>query len=291
MTVSNRFRILVFVFLIILSFLGFFENQAFEFLKDVSKKNLDFLAVVSELKILLTGLSSIQIPFVSGHSTGVNQSLDKIQTYLLFTNAVSFIQLMLVAISKSWVIKTFMIILFLLTLWKKTERTSVRILILTLALTPGLSFFTVSVKKISEVSSIDFGDTYLQKLKGELVSLKAEHATLMKAHTLELTKLDGQKGHIFKKIKEDVSYDFARLDNDFKGAYTKTRELIQTAGHEVVSKVAGFCSMVVFCLFILPLGYSLIIYVLFNSLFKGAEMNQILDVLLRETKKSLTEKQ
>jgi len=262
--------------LVILSLWGVFEGPAYTFLKGVTERNFGFLALISEVKNITSGLGSVKIPFVSGYADQVGSSLNKAQSYLLLTSAISFVQVLFVSLSKTWVVKAFLVVLFVLTLIPKTRRHSTKLLVVVLALTPGLSVYTVAVREISKAASFDFGDAYLAKLKDEVSAIKAEHASLMQEHASQVTRSNnGDQSVVFlQRIKEDLSYDIKSTGDDIKGAYVHTRMLLSTAGHEMVSKVLGFCAMVVFCLLILPVGYALLVYVLFNSLFTRAEVNK-----------------
>ena len=128
---------------------------------------------------------------------------------------------------------------------------------MSLALSPGLSIYSVAVQQISQEASIDFGDKYLKKLEASVDAVKSEKTELMKQHASDITKINnGQKGiHILKKFREDVSYDFKKTKLDVKGAHANIRLLFKGGGHEITSKVYGFCSMILFTMIILPFGY------------------------------------
>ncbi len=277
------FRI-VCIALVVISILGLFEPSAFNFLKESAKKNTEFLAAISEIKILVSGLSSVNIPFVSGHTEGLSETLGKVQNYLLFTDSITFTQILLLSISKSFIFKAFLIVLLVLSFIEKTKQHFTKILILALALSPGASLFTVAVKHISNEIQMDYGAHYLKELKASANEVKNENTKLMEEHNTQLTKINnGQKGLIFfQKFKEDVAYDVKKVESSIKGDYYMIRKMIKTAGHSITEKVFRFCNMMLFSFLILPIGYALFIYVLFNSLFKGAELNANLVELIKQ---------
>lgn len=256
--------------LIALSVLGIFEEQAFAFLTEIAKKNSGFLLAVSEVNMVVSGISSIDLPFVSGTTTALETSLNKVQTYLLLTDTLSFLQVMLVSISKSWIFKALLIGLFILTLLEKKYNFFKKLLIIALALSPGLSIYTVAMNKVSQTASIDYGDKYLDELKETVQKVREENTLLNQQHEKNLTQIEnGNKGgiEVLRKFREDVSYDLKKTDNSIKGDFKEIRTLIKSTGHEMTVKISRFCTMILFSLLILPICYSLIIYMLFKTFF------------------------
>lgn len=264
--------------LIFISILGVFEASAFDFLKDLAKKNTEFLAIVTEIKMIVAGLSSVHIPFISGHTAGIDHSLGKVQNYLLLTDVITFLQIFVVAISKSLIFKIALAVLFVLTFLEKGKRHFSKILIIALALSPGISIYTVAVKHLSQSVHIDFGDQYITELKNSTEKVRKENSALMKEHNQQTTKINnGQKGLILlQKFKEDISYDIKKAENNIKGDYSEIRILIKSAGHSILEKVFRFCTMIIFCLVLLPMGYVLLMRVLMNSLFGNLALEGIL---------------
>lgn len=279
MKTSKIISLLIVVGLIALYLSGIVEGRAFDFIKSVQEKNIGFLALIAEIKLVFAGLGSLNVPFISGHSSGLQDSLNKVEDYLLFTNIVSFLQLLLITTSKSWMLKVALVGLFALSIIKQTKRHAKRFLLLGLALGPGLQLFVVGVQELSTHSSIDFGEKYMANLKEKVDKVKEEKSALMAEHTKNLTQTNnGHKGLApLRKLKDDVSYDFKRLGNGIDGDYKEIRLLISSAGNEMTTKIFGFCSMVLFCLLLLPSGYSLIIYILFNSMFKNDKLSAVLN--------------
>lgn len=276
----------IILILIIISLLGFFEERAFKFISKVMEKNVSFLSLVSEIKLILTGLSTINIPFLSGHSVAINDSLSKIQNYLIITNAITYIQILLIAISKSLIFKLFMVTVFILTFFHKSKQHAIKLLIILLAFSPGLSFYTVVIQKVSQEVSIDFGEAYILKLNNTVDAVKSENAKLMIEHSKAITKINnGQKGIVpLKKFAEDISYDFKKVENKISGDYKEMRILIHTAAKEMTAKLYNFGSMLLFCFLIMPIGYAFLIYILFNSLFKDVRLEAALNNLASDTK-------
>ena len=279
MKLTNKLHLLIAAILIGLSLFGVFEERAFKFVNSVYQKNLDFLALTTEIKLVLSGIGSIKIPFVDGISTNINETITEVQRFLLITNIISFIQVMIIAVSKSWIIKSITIILFILSIPKKTKIICSKLLVFSLALNPGLTMYSSAVQEISKEASIDYGDKYLKKLKVSVEAVKSEKAELMKQHAADITNINNgqKKGHFLRKFTENVAYDFKKIKTDIKGAHANIRLLLHKGGHEMTSKIFGFCSMILFSMVLLPVGYLLLIYTLFKSLFKNNHLVELIE--------------
>jgi hypothetical protein len=279
------FRSLLVVF-IILSIIGIFDRKALEYLEKAAQQNVEFLSVVAGVQLVVDGISSMDIPFISGNSEGIENTLGKVETYLLITDALVFIQVLVVTLTKSLMFKIMLVVLFALSLFEKKQSWFLsKILVLSLALSPGLSMYTMCMHKMTSEVSVSYGVNYLEQLKKSTQTIKQENAQLMKEHMeAESQADDGKKrADLWQKLKSDVHYDVEKAGNYLKGDYKEIQTLIKTAGHDMVANISRFCTMVLFSFLLLPLGYALIVYVLFNSLFK----KNVLIVQKTEVEKTL----
>jgi hypothetical protein len=268
-TFKRVFSLTIIVVLVTIAFTGLLEPRAYDFVSHVLKNNLEFLAAIESLQLIISGISTIDVPFISGHTTQLSQSLGKGETFLLTTSAISFIQLMFVSITKSWITKSVLLILLGLSLIKSIRIHCLKLLVIALALNPGILIYSVVIKEVSKHASIDFGDKYLVELKSNVEAIKAEKKMLMQEHAKTLTEIrNNEKGiELFRKLKEDISYDFQKIRVDVSGDYQQIRLLIHDAGYIVISKIYGFCSMILFSMFIMPIGYLVFIYFIYNITF------------------------
>lgn len=275
---NNTVFLIVASLLLIISFTGIFENKSIGFLKSVSENNLKYLGLVSEIKLILASVSSTEVPFISGETNALNEGLNKSQNYLIAVNIISFTQLMLLTISKSILLKIVLVILFVLSLLPSTKVVSSKLLILALALNPGLSMFSVIVQQISQEATISFGAPYLNKLDALTDSLRSEKANLMQEYDKRMTEINnGSRGvKVFSRLREDISYDVQKLKVDISGDYSHLRMIIRDAGDELFRKLFIFCTSVLFCQLLLPIGYIVLIAILFKSLFPNFNAQQAL---------------
>lgn len=269
MKVSKNLFGVIAAILIVVALVGPLDQKSHTFIKGATEKTMKFHSLISEVKMVLAGLSEIKVPFISGHTNELGNSLGQAKDYLLKISAIVFSQLMLLAISQTWVFKLLLLLLFALFLLNKSSSLSMKVLIILLAINPGLSIYTSGVELISQKSAIDFGEAYLTKLETQVAAIKNEKSQLMKQHQQQQEQIKNGEKHvnILGRLKEDVSYDFKKIDDDVKGGFAQIRLLIREAGHEMTMKVYNFCTMILFSFLLLPIGYVLIVYVLYKNTF------------------------
>lgn len=256
--------------LVALALSGVLEGRAHGFIKEVSERNLTFMSSVAEIKLVLSSVSSSDVPFLSGEATEVNKALDGAQNYLFYINIISLLQLLLVTISKSIIIKAGLVGLLIFAVLKATRPVCTKLLIVVLTLNPGLMICTIAVQELSKEGKIDFGAGYQSELRTLVANVQQEKSQLMQEHAKQLTQISNGDKHIdfFSRLKEDVSYDVKRAKVDIKGDYAEIRLLVKDAGHTIQRKIYIFCTTVLFCMLLLPVGYALLVYIIYKSLYK-----------------------
>ncbi len=266
--VKYKFQIIA-ILPIIIALLGYFDHSSFVFVKSINEKNLVFLGLLADVKLVLAGLHDVKIPFISGGAEELSNSFNSTEKYLLVANTISLFQLMLLLISKSIYVKLILVLFFVLSFLKPTKVLFTKLLVIAIVLNPGLSLFTKSVELVSQEAKFDFGSKYALELKDKVSYLKAEQAQLMKEHEQALTQIEKGKRDIefFRKLKQDVSYDFKELKVHIEGDYLYIRELLQSGGEEMLTKLLNFVVMVFFALFFLPMVYAFMVYIVYKHLF------------------------
>lgn len=257
---------IVLTLLVIVGVTGVLESRSFSFIKDITERNLGFLGLVTELKLIFSSIGDF-VPFLKDHNASLGESLEKAEHYLLIVNAISLIQLMLLEISKTWVFKVLLLGLLVLSFFKAPKFLSVKLLILVLAINPGLQIFSITMNQLSHSSSLNYGDEYLIELKAIVQKVDEERSQMMQEHAQKLTEINnGKKGIVlFKKLKEDISYDLKKAKTTISGDYQQVRLLIHDGGKEIIRKLFIFCTTILFSLLIVPIGYAAIVYTLYHS--------------------------
>lgn len=262
--------------LVAIALSGLFEQQALAFVKSVAENNIKFLALVSEIKIVMAGISKINIPFLDGHSGEILNDLSDAQHRLLQSNAIVLLQFLLLTMAKSQVIKIVLIVLYILTFYNRTKQLASKLLTLFLVLVPGLAIFTVMINSLSVNTSINFGNGYIQKLEMNVKKIKEEKSMLMEQHAQQQTLQNNSESphhDRFKELKENIAYDFKKASLSFHGDYATIRMFVNVAEHELIQQVVNFCSMILFCFIFLPFGYVIIVYTVYKTVFGGANSN------------------
>jgi|GEM_PF-6205804 len=257
----------VLTLLVVIGIAGVLESRSYTFIKDISERNLGFLGLVAELKIIISSIGDF-VPFLKDHNASFSESLEKAEHYLLIVNAISLIQLMLLEIGKTWLFKGALIGLLILSFFKVPRSLSLKLLILVLAINPGLQIFSVTMNQLSQTSSLNFGDEYLTELHTIVQKVDKERSQIMQEHAKKLTEINnGKKGIVlFKKLKEDISYDLKKAKTTISGDYSEIRLLVHDGGKEILRKLFIFCTTILFSLLIVPIGYTLIVYIMYQSL-------------------------
>ncbi|XWN36008.1 MAG: hypothetical protein ROO71_08585 [Balneola sp.] len=276
--------------LVILALSGVLEEHSVKYVKGVAEKNLGFLGLITELKLLVSGISDF-VPFLKEHNQTFNESLGKAEHYLLIANVISLTQLMLLEVSKTWLMKVLLVVLFGLTFFPKLTSLPKKLFILILALCPGLQIFSVTMHQLSKPASINYGEKYLTELNASVDSLQKERAQLMQEHEKHLQKIDRDKKGIvlFKKLREDISYDLKKTKATIKGDYSQLRILLHSGGKEILRKLSIFGTMIFFSLFIMPIGYSILVYVIYKSVIT-AEVKEQIGSIEKELKEKFVDK-
>jgi hypothetical protein len=255
---------------VVLALSGLLESRAHGFVKEVSERNLTFMSSIAEIKLVLSSVSSTNVPFLSGEATEVNKALDGAQNYLFYINIISLLQLLIVTISKSIIIKTALVGLLVFAILKATRSVCTKLLIVVLTLNPGLMICTIAVQELSKEGKIDFGSGYQSELRTLVANVQQEKSQLMQEHAKQLTQINNGDKHVdfFSRLKEDVSYDVKKAKVDIKGDYSEIRLIVKDAGQTIQRKIYIFCTTVLFCMLLLPIGYALLVYIIYKSLYK-----------------------
>ena len=188
---------------------------------------------------------------------------------------------MLIGISNSWLFKALLMILLIISLIRKSGSLSAKLLVIALAINPGLQLFSVTMDHLSKSSSIDYGESYYSELQQSVQELKQEKAQLSQQHEKNLTAINNgdKKGlDFFKKLKEDISYDVKKAKTSINGDFKNLRIIVHDGGKELIRKITIFCSMVIFSLLLMPVGYGVIVYTIYKSVMIPATMSQMKDV-------------
>lgn len=257
-------KLIVFIIactLIILSFNHTTAQQGEYFLMDTSEKLLASLNCVTEMKSLASVATSSHIPVISGAAESISKILDKIFGYLMLTNILVLIQIVLMQLCQLTIIKLCAIGTLFLGFFKKTHKIGLRWLVVFLLINPGMSLYLSSLKHIShhtQIKTLDILHNDLKETKNEFQKkhiLRINHEEQLKKENL-LEKVAHALIHPISSIAEHIINDFK-----FFTEFTKKAgfDLIKKSMHVLVANIILF--------FLLPLLYFYIFLIALKKLF------------------------
>jgi hypothetical protein len=264
---------------LVMALTGTFHDRAFAFLKTVAEQNLRAHSLLDDMRQILAGISQVQIPFVSGDTAEISAGLEQVESYLHWTKLLSVLQLMFLMVGKSLLLKVLLLVLFVFSFVPGTKVVCSRLLLLALAINPGLSMFTVTVNYITREAAISQDGSSLSQLQQTVDSLHSEKAQLMLEHQQGLTRLsNGEKGfQPFGRLQEDVAFDRKDAGGLISGNYTYLRSVLKNPDETVKRKLFLFAASSLFGLLVLPLGYLVLVLILLCSLLPVFRVSRMQD--------------
>ncbi len=247
------------------------EMQAYQFLYLEDKRSLGILLTVAEVKQILNAISDMNIAFIHGATTDIVKALDKAQQFLIASSFITSLQLLVIKLSQYIWIKIIAVILLAGTFFARSKQLCSKVLILVLALNPGVVLFTIGVEKISnEIHHEEMDNGLYQRLSKMSANLKREHAELMQQHAAQMRKDDKEGGIFgwFHKIWDDVSYDYKYAKESVEGDLKEFRTILKAGGKTVFKDALLYFTNLFLIMVLLPFGYALGIYYLARHLFK-----------------------
>lgn len=254
--------------LLLIAFSGWYEPQGLKFLTDVNKNSTEVLLFTGEIKQIIASLEGIDIPFVQGSIQQVVHSFNKAENLMMLSSLVIAFQLILFELSRITAIKMLALIFFAGTFLAKTNKLSTKLLILILAINPGLILFSAATQHLSESVGQGFNDGLHTRLALIADGLRTEKAQLMTAHEADLKhiKKDDKGFKFFRRLASDVMYDLSDAKSEIKGDIKEIRTIFKIGGKDLIKSVMERVAHSLFFMLHLPLAYACFIYLLFQHL-------------------------
>jgi len=245
------------------------EHQAQLVLMSANNQSLEMLTFTTEMKQLLAVVSGLNFAFVQEMSSTISQSLDKIENLLLVSSMISAIQIAVINLSQHLWLKLLAITLLAASFWAPTRIVSCKILILVLAINPGLAIYSVSVKALSTEISESQNSQLHAKLKTLSANLKTDTQKLTQQHQQEITKI--KQGHSsFKFVKtlwSDAKYEVKKVETKVSDDYETLKIMLNGGGKGLLKEAIIYFSQLILLLVVLPLGYLWLVAKLFQKSF------------------------
>lgn len=249
------------------------------------------LGLLSELKFAASAASSERVPFISGISASTAQSLTEAIQYLSWSDIFISIQLILINLSKSALIKVLAIGALLGSLIAKYRDLSLRILVILLLINPGLPAYVSCVKYLALESKLVDGDNLTKELQ-------ATHAQYQKAVNDYKAKEESRKQKQFTEAKaqgkEHIDFiekieDKTIHTADAIGAKTKelgseTHLILKKVCDELIVKALNLFTSVLIQFALLPFVFFYGVLFLFKRFMSDTITDSYLEkIILGET--------
>jgi lysozyme len=266
------------ILLCIASFTDLLTTPAFTFLTSVSEKALLSLEIVADLKLAAGAGSSTNIPLLSGTFESASALLDQGLTHLQWINLMLIGQMILLNLSKSWILKVLLLISLLsLAIAYKHRQLAIKFLLIFLFINPGLPAYVLGVKYMAQQSQIDLGISLhddLQQIKGRYEKQKTQikdEMDALKQQQFEEAQAKG-KDHLsfFTKVKDFFKEEGMLFKNDLSLVSQEGLAIIRDGSQLLIAKTINLLTQVIFLFVLLPIGY----FYLFRTLIKNLSLSQ-----------------
>ncbi len=216
---------LVAALLIVASFLNLFYQPALEFQTQASKDVLASVAVLSEVEAATIPIAE-SIPLVKDWAHTYEDDFNKLLQYLDISSIMILLQLTLLELSRWMLFKWAMVVLFI-GLWIPAIRSvCMKLLILALLISPGISIYTYAMQGVVKTMDMDLGSELHKSLQATKDSINAQK-------TMHQNKLDSLENYQRSEHEGKLSFGDRIKDGLIKATYN-VEDAVSKIGHEVL---------------------------------------------------------
>lgn len=281
--------------LISISFTNVFNKSALRFLLTTSEEMMSSLVVVTELEMLAYS-GSENIPVIGGTAKGLASELDKASDYLSVSTSLVTAQVILINLSNSVLIKIFSILMLIGIFVDKYKKRALKLLIVSLVISPGLAIYVNIVEYMVDESKLDLG----LSLNKELTKTRQEFNKRKKAHDFSMSekktrqlaeakKRGKTKIGFFKKLEDDIEDKAFNIGNKINEEYHLGGDCVKYFADKTMELLINLLVTIIVVFLLLPLLY----FYMFNLLIKKffniqldnklmAEINSDVNKLLKQ---------
>jgi hypothetical protein len=261
------------LFLLAVSLISGLESHSEDFVTSASEKVMASVGLIVELKILLGSLGGI--PVIGSFSESLASIFDSLFHYASISGMLILLQLLMLALSQSMVLKVVGVLLIAGLFLKKYELIAFKWLLVLLVVCPGLSLYVSVINYATTNSKLDLGSELHQTLTEthqQFVAKQDSIESQNKERVTEQLKKQTAKGknhlNIFQRIEdktiEETEKVGAKIGEDFKAL----KIYMKAVGKKLVVLVINTLVNILLVFLVLPLGYFYGVKMLINKLFK-----------------------
>ena len=263
--------------LVIALFLIFWQKPhqlAESYLMSVSEETLSSLLLISELKIAAASGASTKVPLIAGSFQGVSELLDQGVEYLGWANALIGIQLVLLALSQSIVLKVLIILAIIVLFFEKMKKVGLQLLVLFLLVNPVLTVYVIGIKYIAKEVNIDLGtglNADLKKVQTNYLAKKKTQEAKMADHKASQLAKAKEKGKdkisIVNKVEDAVIGTAQKFGDEVDMVFTDTLDVLKGAINKLLQACLNLLTHILVLFLVLPLLYFYAARLIIQSLF------------------------
>jgi|GEM_PF-6013670 len=269
-------RLLAVIAIVLMSFSSL-EHDAMRAVVAANEKSVGSLLLITELKQLLSAVSSIDIAFIEGAIKDIVTSLNKAENLLFVSGILTTLQMLIIKLSLMDVIKYAVVLCFVASFIGWFQRLSLKALLVLLMLSPGLTLYSNTLHFLADdMVKVIEGDLYT-KLSHLTRELDKEKNTLLKKHQADLKKIDHSHSDFkwFHRLIADVSYDFDDVKDTVEGDYSTLVTVLRGGGKAILKETIGYFTKLFFLAFLLPVGYLYLLYAVVRYAFPKAPYAEV----------------
>ncbi len=284
-TLSKKYYILIATATVLYSLLvfsGILVKPALNFLSGISNKMLISVGIAVELKSIATSISDYNIPLLQNTANEISDIFDTTIQYLMISNILISVQVVITVLGKSLIFKIIPLLLLTGVFIKQYSQMSVKLLIIALMITPGLSVYVNSVHLISKSLQLDLGIS----LHNDLTSLKERYDNKISAlEKKEKEKKETQtekaeeKGKseigVVTKISDTVIDDLEHIGLRAKEGFSIVLNTLKDGKKQILQMAINLISNLIVLFVLLPLLYFYLINFVLKKFFHFSMLKQI----------------
>lgn len=278
--------LLIFGFLIILSFFNPFYNSSIAFEDNASKEITESILILEEIETLTIPLAE-NVPFLKSWAHTYENDFDKLLSYLNFADLLMLLQLGILKLSEWWLFKVILVLCFIGMFISQSKPICKKVLIIGLMITPGLGIYTQFMSGICHQMEMDLGSELKSQLQATKDSINSKKVINKEAlDSLETIQKSKHKGKlsIFNKVEDDVIKVSDKLSEEVSTLGKDLLVILRFTGNHGLELAVALLTNVLIIFGLLPVLFWYLISLALKRLFNYSKSLDEIDKKLGEIK-------
>lgn len=263
---STFVRILIIVIVLVftlLSYSNYFHDEASEILTIANSKIAESSKFIFDLKKGISFFSSSKIPLIKGYAQVSLTDLNKISSYLTVSQVLLKLQLLILKLANFKLLKILPLLLCVGLFLNRFKLIALKLIIVCLFLSPGLSLFTHVIHDITEaINNKELGVDLHQKIETtkevffkKEEQLKIHQKNIQNQQLLNAEAAGKKRISAFKRVEDKVVNVVEKTALKIKEDTQLIEEVILINTEKLLLHLIQFLSSLLLLVVILPLLY------------------------------------